>query len=154
VRELERYGVAVRDRSEIAQVHGEAGQLKEVTLTSGERLPFSYLFLFLGASPCTDWLDQAIARDDDGFILIGPKVGREDLLETSVPGVYAAGDVRVARPSDAQRPSARERWSCSSFTPTSRERAQRSDSELRHCSHPSDDFPSIPNPPSNGGNRQ
>jgi thioredoxin reductase (NADPH) len=94
-RELERYGVAVRDRSEIAQVHGEAGQLQEVTLTSGERLPFSYLFLFLGASPCTDWLDQAIARDDDGFILTGPKVGREDLLETSVPGVYAAGDVRA-----------------------------------------------------------
>ena len=95
VRELERYGVAVRDRSEIAQVHGEAGQLQEVTLTSGERLPFSYLFLFLGASPCTDWLVQAIARDEDGFILTGPKVGREDLLETSVPGVYAAGDVRA-----------------------------------------------------------
>ncbi|HEY8855622.1 MAG TPA: FAD-dependent oxidoreductase, partial [Candidatus Dormibacteraeota bacterium] len=58
-------------------------------------LPFSYLFLFLGASPCTDWLVQAIARDEDGFILTGPKVGREDLLETSVPGVYAAGDVRA-----------------------------------------------------------
>ena len=49
---------------------------------------------------------------------------------------------------------ARERWSCSSFTPAARERARRSDSELRHCSHTSDDFPSIPNPPSQGGNRQ
>jgi thioredoxin reductase (NADPH) len=95
VRELERYGVAVRDRSEIAQLHGEAGQLQAVTLASGERLPFSYLFLFLGARPCTEWLDEAIARDEDGFILTGPTIGREDLLETSVPGVYAAGDVRA-----------------------------------------------------------
>jgi thioredoxin reductase (NADPH) len=87
--------VAVRDLSEIAQLHGQDGQLEAVTLTNGERLPFSYLFLFLGARPCTDWLDEVIARDEDGFILTGPKIGREDLLETSVPGVYAAGDVRA-----------------------------------------------------------
>jgi hypothetical protein len=51
---------------------------------------------------------------------------------------------------------ARERWSCSSYTRTWRDRAQRSDSELRHCSHTSDDFPSIPNPqsPIPGGNKQ
>ena len=49
---------------------------------------------------------------------------------------------------------ARERWSCSSYTRTWRERARRSASELRKCSHTSDDFLSIPNPPSNGGNRQ
>jgi predicted dinucleotide-binding enzyme len=49
---------------------------------------------------------------------------------------------------------ARERCSCSSFTRTWRETARRSESELRHCSHTSDDFLSIPNPPSNGGNRQ
>jgi thioredoxin reductase (NADPH) len=95
VRELGRYGVAVRDLSEIAQLHGQDGQLEAVTLTNGERLPFSYLFFFLGARPCTDWLDEVIARDEDGFILTGPKIGREDLLETSVPGVYAAGDVRA-----------------------------------------------------------
>jgi thioredoxin reductase (NADPH) len=87
--------VAVRDLSEIAQLHGQDGQLEAVTLTNGERLPFSYLFLFFGARPCTDWLDEVIARDEDGFILTGPKIGREDLLETSVPGVYAAGDVRA-----------------------------------------------------------
>jgi phytoene dehydrogenase-like protein len=62
VRELERYGVAVRYRSEIAQLHGEAGQLQAVTLASGERLAFSYLFL--GAHPCTDWLGEAIAWSD------------------------------------------------------------------------------------------
>jgi len=94
IRELDRYGVAVRDQSEIAELHGAEGRLEEVTLTSGERLPFSFLFLFLGARPCTEWLDETIARDEDGFILTGSAIGREDLLETSVPGVYAAGDVR------------------------------------------------------------
>jgi hypothetical protein len=49
---------------------------------------------------------------------------------------------------------ARKRWSCSSYTRTWRERARLSDSELRKCSHTSDDFRSVPNPPSNGGNRQ
>src|SRR6185436_15963555 len=41
VRDLERYGVAVRDRSEIGALHGKNGQLEAVTLTSGEQLPFS-----------------------------------------------------------------------------------------------------------------
>jgi thioredoxin reductase (NADPH) len=94
IRELDRYRVAVRDRSEIAALHGDAGRLEAVTLTTGERVPLSFLFLFLGARPCTEWLDEAIARDDDGFILTGPAVGSENLLETSVPGVYAAGDAR------------------------------------------------------------
>ena len=57
-------------------------------------MPLSFLFLFLGARPCTEWLDEAIARDDDGFILTGTAVGSENFLETSVPGIYAAGDVR------------------------------------------------------------
>ncbi len=62
IREVERYGVAVRDRSEIAALHGSDGRLEAVTLKSGERLPFSFLFLFLGARPCTSWLDDAVAR--------------------------------------------------------------------------------------------
>ena len=94
VRELERYGVAVRDSSEIAALHGSDGQLDAVTLRGGERLRFSFLFLFLGAMPCTDWLDDVIGRDDDGFILAGPSIGADNLLETSLPGVFAAGDVR------------------------------------------------------------
>ena len=94
IRELDRYRVAVRDRSEIAALDGEAGHLEAVTLKSGERVPLSFLFLFLGARPCTEWLDEAIARDDDGFILTGPAVGSENFLETNVPGVFAAGDVR------------------------------------------------------------
>lgn len=94
VRELERYGVAVRDRSEIAQLHGTDGHLEDVTLKTGERLPFSFLFFFLGARPCTEWLDDAVARDDKGFILTGEPAGSDRLLATSVPGIFAAGDVR------------------------------------------------------------
>ena len=94
VRELERYGVAVRDRSEIAALHGEEGRLEAVTLKSGERLPLSFLFFFLGAAPCTEWLDGAVARDDRGFIVTGEGPNTDHLLETSLPGVFAAGDVR------------------------------------------------------------
>jgi thioredoxin reductase (NADPH) len=94
VRELDRYGVAVRDRSEIAQLHGNDGRLEAVTLTSGERLPFSFLFLFLGAKPCTDWLGDTVARDENGFVLTGSAADARYLLATSIPGVFAAGDVR------------------------------------------------------------
>ncbi len=94
IRELERYGVAVRDRSEIAALHGREGRLEAVTLTNGERLPLSFLFFFLGARPCTEWLEDTVARAPDGFILTGDAAGAEHLLETSVPGVFAAGDVR------------------------------------------------------------
>jgi thioredoxin reductase (NADPH) len=92
--ELDRYGVHVRDRSEITELHGNDGRLEAVTLTDGTRLPYSFLFLFLGAAPCTNWLGDAVARDEKGFILTGPDVGAEGLLETTVPRVYAAGDVR------------------------------------------------------------
>jgi thioredoxin reductase (NADPH) len=94
IRDLERYGVAVRDRSEIAQLHGADGQLGAVTLKDGERLALSFLFLFLGASPCTEWLEDAVARDDRGFLLTGADAGSDNILETSVPGIYAVGDVR------------------------------------------------------------
>jgi thioredoxin reductase (NADPH) len=87
--------VAVRDGCEIAGLQGEHGRLHSVTLADGERLPFSFLFLFLGATPCTEWLGDVVARDPDGFILTGPDAGADGLLETSVSGVYAAGDVRA-----------------------------------------------------------
>jgi thioredoxin reductase (NADPH) len=108
--ELDRYGVAVRDRSEIKELHGERGQLEAVTFADGAAEPVSFLFLFLGAKPCTDWVGDALARDSDGFIRTGPDArigtgdpsdpsgadsGADSLLETSVPGVYAAGDVRA-----------------------------------------------------------
>ncbi len=93
--ELDRFGVAVRDRSEVRALHGAQGQLESVTLTDGSSLTLSFLFLFLGASPCTDWLGEVVARDADGFIRTGRDAGADGMLETSVPGVYAAGDVRA-----------------------------------------------------------
>ena len=94
IRELGRYGVSVRDRSEIAALHGEEGHLAAVTLPSGERVPFSFMFLFLGALPCTEWLDDTVGRDHNGFIVTGAAANMDNLLETDIPGVFAAGDVR------------------------------------------------------------
>jgi thioredoxin reductase (NADPH) len=94
IAELDRYGVAVRDRSEIAEIHGDNGRLDSVTLKTGEQLPFSFLFLFLGALPCSEWLDGAVAYDENGFVLTGSAAHCDDLLETSIPGIFAAGDVR------------------------------------------------------------
>ena len=61
------------------------------------------LFILIGAHPCTDWLPAEIARDERGFVLTGEDVQKDAawplerrpfLLETSMPGVFAAGDVR------------------------------------------------------------
>jgi thioredoxin reductase (NADPH) len=93
--ELDRYGVAVRGRSEVVELHGSGGELEAVTLADGARLPFGSMFCFLGADPCTDWIGDVVARDEHGFILTGPDAGAAGLLETSVPGIYAAGDVRA-----------------------------------------------------------
>jgi thioredoxin reductase (NADPH) len=95
IAELDRYGVAVRDKSEIEQLHGGDGHLESVTLTDGTEFPLSFLFLFLGAAPCTTWLGECIARDEKGFVLTGAEAEADGLLETSTPGVYAAGDVRA-----------------------------------------------------------
>ena len=84
------------------------GHLESLVLAdtaSGARrsVPADALFVLIGAQPRTDWLGQAIARDRRGFILTGPDLpagirwppGRPPLpLETSLPGVFAAGDVR------------------------------------------------------------
>jgi thioredoxin reductase (NADPH) len=93
--DLDRYGVAVRARSEVARLDGEDGQLQAVALTDGTVLPLHALFLFLGAEPCTDWLGDALARDANGFILTGAQANAGAPLQTSEPGVYAAGDVRA-----------------------------------------------------------
>ena len=65
--------------------------------------PTSYLFIFIGATPSTEWLGNTIQRDQRGFIYTGPDVSEDRgwplerdrfLLETDVPGVFAVGDVR------------------------------------------------------------
>jgi thioredoxin reductase (NADPH) len=70
-------------------------------------VPAGSLFVFIGAVPGTNWLPECILRDENGFVLAGPdlrgkgklpenwKEQREPfLLETSVPGIFVAGDVR------------------------------------------------------------
>jgi thioredoxin reductase (NADPH) len=94
IHDLERADVQIRGRSEIVELHGADGELEAVTLNDGDRVPVSYLFLFLGAEPCTGWLGGTLALDDDGFVLTGAKANAEGILETSVPGVFAVGDVR------------------------------------------------------------
>ena len=65
-------------------------------------LPADALFVMIGAEPRTDWLDPTVARDDRGYLLTGddvppdawPITRRPAFLETSVPGVFAVGDVQ------------------------------------------------------------
>ena len=101
--------IEVRLRSQVVAARGD-GHLESLTLAdrdSGatEEVPTSWLFVFIGAAPRTDWLGAAVARDEHGFVLTGPErlsgLGPWPLprppyaLETSVPGVFAAGDVRL-----------------------------------------------------------
>ncbi|WP_307861582.1 FAD-dependent oxidoreductase [Nocardioides xinjiangensis] len=103
--------VDVRLHTEVGAVAGD-GHLERLTLVdrgSGDReeVSASWLFVFIGASPRTDWVGDKVARDDKGFLLTGnemlgaPGAGSWPLprspysLETSVPGVFAAGDVRL-----------------------------------------------------------
>jgi thioredoxin reductase (NADPH) len=103
--------VAVRYRSEVVSGRGD-GHLEALTLADRdtgvtEEVPSSWLFVFIGASPRTQWLGPDVVRDDKGFVVTGHDLldpawaGRWPLprtpfaLETSVPGVFAAGDVRL-----------------------------------------------------------
>jgi thioredoxin reductase (NADPH) len=103
--------VDVFPNAEVAEVHGEK-RLEAVTLSdieTGEktRLPAPAMFLFIGTAPHTDMVAGFVARDEQGFILTGPDLvsgGKRPagwmlkrdpyFFETSVPGVFAAGDAR------------------------------------------------------------
>jgi len=97
--------VEVRLRTEAVGGAGH-GRLEELVLEdresgSREAVPAAALFVLIGAEPRTEWLAGSLARDERGYVLTGPELGdcwplarAPALLETSLPGVFAAGDVR------------------------------------------------------------
>jgi thioredoxin reductase (NADPH) len=103
--------IQLQTNAEIVALEGD-GHLEQVQCCdkrSGEisRLPIRHVFLMTGAVPNTGWLNGCVALDSKGFIKTGPDLSRDDLttarwplerspylLETSLPGVFAVGDVR------------------------------------------------------------
>jgi len=103
--------VTVHRNATVTALSGD-DHLSSVTLRDGQGresvIDTPSLFLFIGADPHTDWLRGAVQLDRNGFVLTGPNLGTPDgdgdawrvvgrapfLLETSLPGVFAAGDVR------------------------------------------------------------
>jgi thioredoxin reductase (NADPH) len=87
--------------------HLERVTLRDASTGATETLPTNHLFVFIGAAPRTEWLGDSIFRDSHGFVCTGPDLLREGhrppgwtldrdplYLESSVPGVFVAGDVR------------------------------------------------------------
>lgn len=94
--------IEVVTRAEVIGLRGDADHLDAVTwrdIDSGveTRCPVQHLFLFIGAAPNTRWLtDCRVELDNHGFIRTGQDLGPEQpLLQTSLPGVFAIGDVRA-----------------------------------------------------------
>ena len=102
--------IEVLPRTVAIAAEGDNGRLKRLRVrgTDGDGAferteEVDACFVFIGAAPRTDWLDGVVARDERGFILAGPEardhgwpLSREPMaLETSVPGVFVAGDVRA-----------------------------------------------------------
>jgi thioredoxin reductase (NADPH) len=98
-------GIEVRLQTEIVGARGD-GHLEGITLchrNGVEEVDAAWVFIFIGAAPRTDWLGADVVRDERGFVLTGPDLPAgvawplergPFALETSVPGVFAAGDVR------------------------------------------------------------
>ena len=103
--------IVVRTHAQVASVEGES-TLEAVTIVDptsrqSARLLAQAMFVFIGAAPHTEWLDDVVERDPQGFILSGPQLVHDGKrprgwplvrdpfwLETSVPGIFVAGDVR------------------------------------------------------------
>jgi thioredoxin reductase (NADPH) len=102
-----RPNIRTRTRTQVVAAYGdvslEAIDLRHSGTGEVRRVDSGGLFIFIGADAETGWLPDEIAKDGRGFVLTGPEVRAERdwplerdpyLLETSVPGVFACGDVR------------------------------------------------------------
>jgi thioredoxin reductase (NADPH) len=100
-------GVEVLVQTEVRELVGEdtleAIEVEDLASGKRRRLDARELFVFIGADPCTGWLAGSVALDESGYVLTGTDAAAAAacerqplLLETSVPGVLAAGDVRSA----------------------------------------------------------
>src|SRR5215475_1938510 len=113
IREVESSpNISVRLRTEVVdgRAGGLNGSLSCITLAdrardTQEEVPANALFVMIGGEPHTQWLPEDVARDPRGYLLTGPDVLQQAsgswnhhrdplMLETSMPGVFAAGDVR------------------------------------------------------------
>jgi thioredoxin reductase (NADPH) len=97
--------ISVRTSTQVVDGGGDS-HLQWLSLTGPDgthRVDAGGLFLLLGADPCGDWLPDAVARDERGFVYTGREVPMERwadgrppaALETTVPGIFAAGDLRA-----------------------------------------------------------
>ncbi len=104
--------ISVRTCTEVTGCDGsdhlECLTLRDTSTGATEQVSAQWLFLFIGAAPLTDWLDGVVERDPLGFVVAGPDLSVEGQpprgwaldrapyhLETSVPGVFVAGDARA-----------------------------------------------------------
>jgi thioredoxin reductase (NADPH) len=103
--------IVVRSCTTVAEAHGtdhlEGLTIQDSQTNELEFVDTQWLFVFIGAAPRTDWIDDIVVRDEHGFVVAGPDLlvdGKRPPgwtlerdpyhLETSVPGVFVAGDVR------------------------------------------------------------
>jgi thioredoxin reductase (NADPH) len=103
-----RANIRIMHSTQVVAVHGDvtiqAIEVRDTTSDETTRLESGGLFLFIGADPQTGWLPPEIALDERGFVLTGSDMRGANhwtldrdpyLLETSVPGIFACGDVRL-----------------------------------------------------------
>ncbi len=95
--------VKIEMRSQVVELLGDDDRLRSVKIRDGEgrvvERPVGGLFVMIGADPCTGWLKDTVRLDNRGFVLTGEDCGADaptpfNIFQTSLPGVFAVGDVR------------------------------------------------------------